>query len=92
MAGDVFVLDAYRGRGLGKWLVEVIPSSHRSYRNFARWVLATKDAHEIFVSLASLNSSDLSAGWSGPDPQMQETPTTAGRDSIDQVEFTFKHT
>lgn len=44
---DVFVLDEYRGRGLGKWLIEVIVS-HPRLQGFRRWLLATKDAHELY--------------------------------------------
>ena len=44
---DVFVLDEFRGRGLAKWLVEVIVS-HPQLQGFRRWVLATKDAHELY--------------------------------------------
>lgn len=44
---DVFVLDDYRGQGLGKWLVEVIVS-HPQLHGFRRWVLATRDAHELY--------------------------------------------
>ncbi|HEX8706824.1 MAG TPA: GNAT family N-acetyltransferase [Pyrinomonadaceae bacterium] len=44
---DVFILEAYRGQGLGKWLVEVI-LSHPLLQQFRRWVLATKDAHELY--------------------------------------------
>ena len=44
---DVFILDEYRGRGLSKWLIEVIVS-HQQLQGFRRWVLATKDAHELY--------------------------------------------
>lgn len=44
---DVFVLEEFRGQGLGKWLVEVI-LSHPDLQGFRRWVLATKDAHELY--------------------------------------------
>ena len=44
---DVFVLDEHRGQGLGKWLVEVIVS-HPKLQGFRRWLLATKDAHELY--------------------------------------------
>ena len=43
---DVFLLEDYRGRGLGKWLMGVI-ISHPRLQGFRRWVLSTKDAHEI---------------------------------------------
>ena len=44
---DVFVIDSYRGKALGKWLMEVI-ANHRDLQGFRRWVLATKDAHELY--------------------------------------------
>lgn len=44
---DVFILDAHQGRGLGKWLMEAI-ISHPELQGFRRWVLATKDAHELY--------------------------------------------
>ena len=45
--GDVFILDEYRGRGLGKWLMEVI-ISHPRLQGLRRWVLATRDAHDLY--------------------------------------------
>lgn len=44
---DVFVVEEYRGRGLGIWLIEVI-TSHPRLQNFRRWLLATRDAHELY--------------------------------------------
>ena len=44
---DVFIIEDYRGRGLGKWLVEVI-TTHPRLQGFRRWVLATEDAHELY--------------------------------------------
>jgi GNAT superfamily N-acetyltransferase len=44
---DVFVLEEHRGRGLGKWLVEVV-LSHPELRGLRRWMLATRDAHEPY--------------------------------------------
>jgi GNAT superfamily N-acetyltransferase len=44
---DVFVLEEHRGRGLGKWLVEVV-LSHPELRGLRRWMLATRDAHELY--------------------------------------------
>ncbi|CAN5280842.1 hypothetical protein BH20ACI2_BH20ACI2_01560 [soil metagenome] len=45
--GDVFILTEYRGRGLSKWLLEVIVS-HPELQGLRRWVLATRDAHELY--------------------------------------------
>ena len=44
---DVFILEPHRGQGLSKWLMEVIVS-HPELQGFRRWVLATKDAHELY--------------------------------------------
>lgn len=45
--GDVFVLAEFRGRGLSKWLMEVI-ISHPELQNLRRWLLATFDAHGLY--------------------------------------------
>lgn len=56
---DVFIIDAYRGSGLGSWLVEVI-NSHPDLQDFRRWVLATRDAHELYrrVGFSELREPD----------------------------------
>lgn len=45
--GDVFVLESFRGRGLGKWLMECI-TSHPALQNLRRWILTTRDAHGLY--------------------------------------------
>ena len=44
---DVFVLEEYRGRGLSKWLMEVI-LGHPELQGFRRWLLATRGAHGLY--------------------------------------------
>ena len=44
---DVFILEAYRGRGLSKWLLQTI-LSHPDLQGLRRWTLATRDAHELY--------------------------------------------
>lgn len=44
---DVFVLEAERGRGLGKWLMEII-TAHPELQGLRRWMLATRDAHGLY--------------------------------------------
>ena len=44
---DVFIVDQYRGLGLGVWLIDVI-TSHPQLQGFRRWLLATRDAHELY--------------------------------------------
>jgi GNAT superfamily N-acetyltransferase len=44
---DIFVLQPYQGRGLGKWLVSCI-LSHPDLQGLRRWMLATLDAHGLY--------------------------------------------
>lgn len=44
---DVFVVHAYRGRGLGKWLVSCV-LAHPELQGLRRWLLATLDAHKLY--------------------------------------------
>jgi GNAT superfamily N-acetyltransferase len=45
---DVYVLDAYRGRGVGKWLMESI-DAHPELQGLRRWGLVTRDAHGLYA-------------------------------------------
>jgi GNAT superfamily N-acetyltransferase len=44
---DIFVLEAHRGKGLSKWLMECI-QSHPDLQGLRRWMLATRDAHGLY--------------------------------------------
>jgi len=44
---DVFVLEAYQGRGLGKWLVACV-LSHPALNPMKNWLLLTRDAHGLY--------------------------------------------
>lgn len=45
---DVFIVEAHRGRGLSKWLVEVI-HAHPDVQGLRRWMLGTRDAHGLYA-------------------------------------------
>ena len=45
--GDVFILEPFRGRGLSKWLMEVIVG-HPELQGLRRWMLLTRDAHGLY--------------------------------------------
>ena len=54
---DVFILEPFRGRGLSKWLMQVIVA-HPDLQGLRRWLLFTRDAHGLyrqvgFTSLAT---------------------------------------
>lgn len=44
---DVYVLEAHRGRGLGKWLMECV-HAHPALQGLRRMMLATRDAHGLY--------------------------------------------
>lgn len=45
---DVYVLEGYRGRGLGKWIMETLVT-HPNLQGLRRWSLMTKDAHGLYA-------------------------------------------
>lgn len=45
---DVYVLEAHRGRGLGKRLVAAV-RAHPDLQGLRRWLLATRDAHGLYA-------------------------------------------
>lgn len=45
--GDVFILEPYRSRGLGKRLVKAIVD-HPELEGLRLWFLGTKDAHDLY--------------------------------------------
>jgi predicted N-acetyltransferase YhbS len=48
--GDVHVLPAWQGRGLGRWMMECV-LAHPELQGLRRWVLVTRDAHGLYASL-----------------------------------------
>jgi GNAT superfamily N-acetyltransferase len=61
--GDVFVLEAARGRGLGVELVrEAVDNGPHAD---LRWLLGTDDAHELYAKL----------GFGEPSPRLMERPS-----------------
>ena len=45
---DVFIDEEFRGKGLGKWLVEAI-LAHPGLQGLRRMLLATRDAHSLYA-------------------------------------------
>jgi len=70
---DVFVLDSFRGQGLGTWLMEVI-LSHPELQGFRRWTLSTKDAHELYRKFGFTELKRPERWMERHDPQTQERP------------------
>ena len=45
--GDVYILEAFRGTGLSKWLMQTI-MGYPYLQGLRRWILLTGDAHELY--------------------------------------------
>lgn len=70
---DVFVLSDFRGQGLSKWMMEVM-LGHPQLQGFRRWVLATKDAHNLYSRFGFIPLHRPERWMERPDPTMQESP------------------
>src|SRR5262245_50923776 len=44
---DVYILEGYRRRGLGRWMINSI-ISHPSLKGLRRWALVTQDCHNLY--------------------------------------------
>ena len=44
---DVFILEEFRGQGLGKWLMQNV-LEHPDLKHIRRWLLATDNAHGLY--------------------------------------------
>ena len=47
---DVYVVDEFRGQGLGRWLMECV-MRHPDLRGLRRFSLVTRDAHRLYAPL-----------------------------------------
>jgi GNAT superfamily N-acetyltransferase len=59
---DVFILDAWRGRGLAKWLVETIVA-HPALTGLKQILLATRDAHELYRNYGGFRAMEQPERW-----------------------------
>jgi len=60
--GDVFVLNEFRGEGLGKWLMEVVAADSRLV-GLRRWLLITRDAHGLYNKTQFVPISNPKGSW-----------------------------
>lgn len=68
---DVFILKDHRGKGLSKWLMEVI-LNHPELQGFRRWVLATKDAQGLYAKYGFIPLKRPERWLERTDPNMKE--------------------
>ena len=65
--GDVYVLERWRGRGLGLWVTQCL-TDHPRMQGLRRWMLATKDAHGVYAKLGFEPLADPSSLMTIHDP------------------------
>lgn len=71
--GDVFIVEAYRGRGLSKWLMACIVS-HPELQGLRRWILATSDAHGLYAQFGFTPLKRPDLFMERHDPQVYSRP------------------
>lgn len=59
---DVFILASHRGIGLGKWLVECV-TVHPLLEELKLFILATRDAHELYRRYGGFEGLQMSEKW-----------------------------
>ena len=68
---DLFILEPYRKKGLGKWLVQSIVS-HPDLKNIRRLLLATQDADELYRKYGNFETLPETRRWL---TRVQKPPT-----------------
>jgi GNAT superfamily N-acetyltransferase len=72
--GDVYILDAFQGRGLGTWLMQAI-TTHPDLQGLRRWSLVTRDAHGFYRQFGF-------SGLKEPAGYMEKSDITAYREML----------
>ena len=74
---DVFIAEAHRGHGLGKWLIECVVT-HPDLQGIKQILLATRDAHEIYRRYGGFVSLPAPEKWMIRRQTQVVRPATAG--------------
>ena len=70
---DVYVLESHRGRGLSKWLMEVI-IAHPDLQGLRRFCLMTRDAHGLYAQFGFTPMTDPSRYMERIDRESYKSP------------------
>jgi GNAT superfamily N-acetyltransferase len=81
---DVFVLPEFRGRGIGKLLMENI-LAHPELRTIARYTLGTQDAHELYAQYGFTAPANPERQMELLRPQTRPAPANAQPRGCDKV-------
>jgi GNAT superfamily N-acetyltransferase len=78
---DVYVLDDYRGRGLGTWLIG-FALSHPDLAGLKRITLGTRDAHDLYAKFGFERGLDPNGmQLRNPDPYLQANSLKTGKET-----------
>jgi GNAT superfamily N-acetyltransferase len=83
---DVFVLPEFRGRGIGKLLMENI-LAHPELRTIVRYTLGTQDAHGLYAQYGFTALANPERQMELLRPQDQPAPATAQTLGCDKVAY-----
>jgi GNAT superfamily N-acetyltransferase len=75
--GDVFVLEAFRGHGLGRWMMEAV-MRHPRLQRLRRWTLATRDAHPLYAQFGFTPLKQAGNFMELHDPNVYQQPALSG--------------
>lgn len=74
--GDVFILEAHRGQGLARLLLQAI-MTHAALQGLRRWILLTGDAHGLYKKYGWKELADASVWLELHDPEVYRKNTAA---------------
>lgn len=74
--GDVYILDEFRGKGLSKWLMEVV-MGHPQLQGLRRWILLTGDAHELYKKFGWTEIADASKWMELHNPEVYKVTVSS---------------
>ncbi len=74
---DVFVVESFRGHGLGKWMMEAI-MRHPQLQGLRRWTLATRDAHPLYAQFGFTPLKKPGNFMELHDPNVYQKPSLSG--------------
>ena len=81
---DVFILASHGGKGLGKWLIQCVVA-HPSLKDLKLFILATRDAHELYRRYGGFDSLQMAEKWmvrslqTGTDAASHDPPVSNGQ-------------
>lgn len=86
---DVFVIEEHRGRGLGKWIVELIVN-HPLVRHVKRLALRTADAHGLYEKFGFVRIEAPDGLWMERVRREQAPTDSERRDSPEGIGGTWE--